>query len=123
MANKGTRGWGDFRCDDVGERRKTKVDGEEELEKGQSASVNGSTSFDETSETNKFVNGKYMTWGGGTFLCLNLFPQSPFDTISLARIKDVKVSKPRLFFQGHDFPGCPIYFPKRNKPGNHGETC
>jgi hypothetical protein len=33
MANKGTRGWGDFRCDDVGERRKTKVDGEEELEK------------------------------------------------------------------------------------------
>jgi hypothetical protein len=31
MANKGTRGWGDFRCDDVGERRKTKVDGEEEF--------------------------------------------------------------------------------------------
>lgn len=41
MTNKGTRGWGDSRCDDVGERRKTKkkVDGEEELEKGQSASV------------------------------------------------------------------------------------
>jgi hypothetical protein len=115
MANKGTRGWGDFRCDDVGERRKTKehkkvpppqvmylpfttlfvseVSSNEVLplteaeEKGQSASVNGSTSFDETSETNKVVNGKYMTWGGGLLSPTSSHLKSPQPLVPLLAIK------------------------------------